>query len=915
MRKTHSQWRARPVCQFIGENLDSRNSRGDSDSAAVETCRLEQVTAEYFIERGAITIEEPHSTHGGFMGNNTCCHNKEETLNRVFNTKKDIHSPIVIVLRARHTAKSLRFEEKYLCTEKGARAVAKAPDEHGSSRRSAYCQIDMLEGTAPSPLFQSPGGQVVGASGDNVDKSRQYSNAYSEASTPVSSLSKQFCSTSSTASRRPLLGDSEDHLDETATINSSISSLNSHNELSTTKCLPRSVKPVPTVKAPSSRLSKVSLTSGPSKKKPIPGDDSDSLSVGKKEPRRQMHALPQKPKRVITSSGDAGDVRRFGKNDATRSEAPNQKLSNSDSRTARSAIARYSLSPTYVSVGQQAEQDKALNPITTIDSSTMTLDCEEASLLAHPNVDSLPLPSVYSGQSGDQIGVLTSPKQGKIVDLSTDALPKTHCATRLCTNCQLQQPIRHDPCLTASMTRTFSFHDVASQDNFGRQATTSTGCDDDANGEGVVDEDADGEGNDDGDGEGADESDSKGIQRVFRLRDRYRASILSEKTTENLPLSESLPSGPTEKCCQSRATSLPSAEPDSHLAKILMLNAEIRRVSEPGPSLQIRVHKSDGLAEPPNPLNHCSIQPWHHESQPLSPEYCPRVPVRSDSINEHYIASTPLASSSLRTNETSVEEPQLTVVQTPRHDQKSQLLSSVPCSSAYQMELQGNKGANVHQATSDEPTIRDAKEASPMPGVIRRFCGANNTESRTVDELNYWTPQHRLPSSLSEVNGFVPVTQTLLTLPSLDGETGLAASTGLLTFRGTRSPNSTVSQIPAYPNRLNEPLTSERERPHSSLNIVRGYKSADPSLISHCFYLAETTNLEAIITDPSDRRIKAICDRYQCSIRVYRKVPKSGFLKYHVILSAHDYEQMRKCIRSLDSRFNWCLTPQLKEKP
>ncbi|CAH8541845.1 unnamed protein product [Dicrocoelium dendriticum] len=83
-------------------------------------------------------------------------------------------------------------------------------------------------------------------------------------------------------------------------------------------------------------------------------------------------------------------------------------------------------------------------------------------------------------------------------------------------------------------------------------------------------------------------------------------------------------------------------------------------------------------------------------------------------------------------------------------------------------------------------------------------------------------------------------------------------------------------------------------------------------LVRRKFYIPESANIEAILADPDDRRIKAICERYKCDVEVYSKLPWCGFLQYIVVLAARDSASLRLCARTLDYRLNWCLSAQLR---
>ncbi|VDP22225.1 unnamed protein product [Echinostoma caproni] len=83
-------------------------------------------------------------------------------------------------------------------------------------------------------------------------------------------------------------------------------------------------------------------------------------------------------------------------------------------------------------------------------------------------------------------------------------------------------------------------------------------------------------------------------------------------------------------------------------------------------------------------------------------------------------------------------------------------------------------------------------------------------------------------------------------------------------------------------------------------------------LVRHKFFIPETANIEAILADPDDRRIKAICERYKCDMEIYSKLPWCGFLQYIIVLAARDTATLRRCARTLDCRLNWCLTAQIR---
>ncbi|KAF7258990.1 hypothetical protein EG68_03835 [Paragonimus skrjabini miyazakii] len=108
-------------------------------------------------------------------------------------------------------------------------------------------------------------------------------------------------------------------------------------------------------------------------------------------------------------------------------------------------------------------------------------------------------------------------------------------------------------------------------------------------------------------------------------------------------------------------------------------------------------------------------------------------------------------------------------------------------------------------------------------------------------------------------------------------------------------------------------------RQHSNESIVSApLHSYSPctqprtKLLRRKFYIPESANIEAILSDPDDRRIKAICERYKCDVEIYSKLPWCGFLQYIVVLAARDSSTLRRCARTLDCRLNWCLNAQMR---
>lgn len=96
-------------------------------------------------------------------------------------------------------------------------------------------------------------------------------------------------------------------------------------------------------------------------------------------------------------------------------------------------------------------------------------------------------------------------------------------------------------------------------------------------------------------------------------------------------------------------------------------------------------------------------------------------------------------------------------------------------------------------------------------------------------------------------------------------------------------------------------------------NSVHRQKSVSFGQPSHFrFYLKESPQVNKILMDQRDRRIRAICDRFQCDLEVYSKVPKSGFMQYAIDITAPDGTSLYACSRNLDLTLGWFLTSQIK---
>ncbi|KAF5403091.1 hypothetical protein PHET_03498 [Paragonimus heterotremus] len=117
---------------------------------------------------------------------------------------------------------------------------------------------------------------------------------------------------------------------------------------------------------------------------------------------------------------------------------------------------------------------------------------------------------------------------------------------------------------------------------------------------------------------------------------------------------------------------------------------------------------------------------------------------------------------------------------------------------------------------------------------------------------------------------------------------------------------SPPARLPIRRQRSNESIVSAPLHSYSPCTQPR------TKLLRRKFYIPESANIEAILSDPDDRRIKAICERYKCDVEIYSKLPWCGFLQYIVVLAARDSSTLRRCARTLDCRLNWCLSAQMR---
>lgn len=89
------------------------------------------------------------------------------------------------------------------------------------------------------------------------------------------------------------------------------------------------------------------------------------------------------------------------------------------------------------------------------------------------------------------------------------------------------------------------------------------------------------------------------------------------------------------------------------------------------------------------------------------------------------------------------------------------------------------------------------------------------------------------------------------------------------------------------------------------------YPRQPENTFKHRFFVKDSCGLEKVLSDPTDRRIRAICDKFQCDLEIYSKVPKNGYLQYVIDISSPSLCALNSCTRALDSSLHWSLSPQL----
>lgn len=76
------------------------------------------------------------------------------------------------------------------------------------------------------------------------------------------------------------------------------------------------------------------------------------------------------------------------------------------------------------------------------------------------------------------------------------------------------------------------------------------------------------------------------------------------------------------------------------------------------------------------------------------------------------------------------------------------------------------------------------------------------------------------------------------------------------------------------------------------------------------FFLKERDDIDKMLHDPADRRIRKICDRFACDLQVHAKRKRAGFVQYKVEISAMDLKAVKLCVRNLDFALGWNMSPQ-----
>ncbi|VDM24066.1 unnamed protein product [Hydatigera taeniaeformis] len=73
----------------------------------------------------------------------------------------------------------------------------------------------------------------------------------------------------------------------------------------------------------------------------------------------------------------------------------------------------------------------------------------------------------------------------------------------------------------------------------------------------------------------------------------------------------------------------------------------------------------------------------------------------------------------------------------------------------------------------------------------------------------------------------------------------------------------------------------------------------------------QTEAINKMLNDPDDRRIRTICERFQCDLDIYAKNLIGGFMQYTVDIAAPNASNLLGCAKNLDLALGWHIAQQL----
>lgn len=92
---------------------------------------------------------------------------------------------------------------------------------------------------------------------------------------------------------------------------------------------------------------------------------------------------------------------------------------------------------------------------------------------------------------------------------------------------------------------------------------------------------------------------------------------------------------------------------------------------------------------------------------------------------------------------------------------------------------------------------------------------------------------------------------------------------------------------------------------------VRDIKMAAIGPSKFRFFLKGNEKVDKMLNDPHDRRISAICRRFECTVDIYNKRRIAGYFQYIVDIAAENSSSLKACARNLDTSLGWNISPQL----